>query len=198
MKKYKREKIENYEELEALENQEKKEKTKKKKERRFPKFHILDAVIIVLVLAIIAGIYFRYNVFDSLGNLKKQSEAYVTFSVDNIRENTDHYVHIDDEVYFKDDGKPFGTIMASSENSSRPLTIDLATKEFYEDGKVISIPYPSDTIIDASGRIKVKGVFDKNGSFLLNGSKYLAAGQKYVVCTEKVTLEITITGIEKP
>jgi len=197
-KREKIEKIENPEEIEKVENQEKKEKVKKSKERRFPKFHLLDAVIIILVLAIIAGIYFRYNVFDSLGNLKNQSEAHITFSVNDIRDTTELYVQIDDAVYFKSDGKPLGTIMGSSENSSRPLTINLATKDFYENGEVISVNYPSDTRINAEGRIKAKGVFGKDGSFMLNGSTYLSAGQKYVVCTEKVTLEITITGIEEP
>ena len=62
----------------------KKEKNTEKKARRFPKFYIIDAIIILLVIAISLGIYFRYSVFDILGNSKNQTEAVVTFSVKNI------------------------------------------------------------------------------------------------------------------
>ena len=76
---------------------EKKSKVDGVKERRFPKFHVLDAVIIILVIAIVAGVYFRYNVVDQLGNLKNQQEATVTFSVKNIKADTaKHYAHMDD------------------------------------------------------------------------------------------------------
>ena len=190
------------EKIEIVENNEgakKKEKVKKVKSRRFPKFQLLDVIIIIVVLAIIAGVYFRYNVFDTIGNLKAQSEAHITFSVNDIRDTTaELYINMGDEVYFKSDENKVGTIMEISENSDRPLNIAPANKDFYENGDVITVNYPSDTRINAEGKIKAKGIFGDDGSFMLNGSTYLSAGQKYVVCTEKVTLEITITGIEKP
>lgn len=173
------------------------EKVKQKKERRFPKFHVFDAIIIILVIAIVAGVIFRYSVFDMLGNLKNQSEAQVTFSVNNIKDTTEHYVSIDDKVYFKSDGNKFGTIMESVENSSRPLVTSPASQSFFEDGYAVTVNYPPETRINAEGKIKCQGVFGQDGSFMLNGSTYLSAGQKYVICTEKVTLEIMIMGIEK-
>lgn len=206
MRKDKREKIENIEGI-NLKKKEKKEKLKKNKERRFPKFHLLDVVIIILVLAIIAGIYFRYNVFDTLGNLKNQSEAHITFSVRDIRDTTELYIKIDDGVYFKEDGTHLGTIMPYTENSTMPLEVGFANESFLikdpkdelqQPGTLMEVQYPLDTRINASGKIKAKGIFGSDGSFMLNGSMYLSAGQKYTVCTEKVTLEITITGIEKP
>ena len=175
----------------------KREKNQQKKERRSPRFHILDAVIVILVIAIIAGVYFRYSVFDMLGNLKNQSEAQVTFSVKNIKDTTELYIKINDEVYFKSDGNKFGTVMEIAENSDRPLNITPAYEDFYEDGNAITVNYPSETRINAEGKIKCKGIFGQDGSFMLNGSTYLSAGQKYVVCTEKVTLEVTIVSIEK-
>ena len=190
------------EKIEIVENNEgakKKEKVKKVKSRRFPKFQLLDVIIIIVVLAIIAGVYFRYNVFDTIGNLKAQSEAHITFSVNDIRDTTaELYINMGDEVYFKSDKNNLGTIMEISENAELPLNITPASKDFYENGDVITVNYPPDTRVNAEGKIKAKGVFGDDGSFMLNGSMYLSAGQKYVVCTENVTLEITITGIEKP
>ena len=183
---------------------EKKSKVDGVKERRFPKFHVLDAFIIILVIAIVAGVYFRYNVVDQLGNLKNQQEATVTFSVKNIKADTaKHYVEIDDEVYFKSNGDKFGTIMRIEDNSEIALSTVPSSESFFkkdadsEKGTLIEVLYPPETRIDAEGKIKCKGVFSPNGSFALNGSTDLCAGKKYTVCTEKVTLEITILSVER-
>ena len=66
----------------------KKEKNSANRSRRFPKFYVIDFIIILLVVAISLGIYFRYSVFDILGNSKNQTEAVVTFSVKNIKNTT--------------------------------------------------------------------------------------------------------------
>jgi hypothetical protein len=86
--------------------------------------------------------------------------------------------------------------MESSDASSIPLTIAPSTQTFIENGSAITVTYPKDTRIDAIGRIKCEGKFSSDGAFLLNGVDYLSAGQTYVICTEKVTLEIMILGTE--
>ena len=175
-----------------------KEKAKQNKEKRLPKFHLLDVVIILLVIAVLVGIYFRYNVFDMIGNLQNQNEVNVTFSVENIQDTTRYYIDIGDAVYFKDDGKSFGTIMESAENSDRALSYTPATEKFLDQdsGGVISVNYPAGTRIDVEGKIKCKGSFSDDGSFLLGGSKYISPGQTVEICTERVTLIIKITAIE--
>ena len=46
-----------------------------------PKFKILDAVIILLIITSVLGIYFRYNVMDTLKNQKDMKEYVISFSV---------------------------------------------------------------------------------------------------------------------
>ena len=168
------------------------------KVKRFPKLYVLDVAIIILILAAILGIYFRYNVFDMIGNYKDQSEAQIVFSVKNIKDTTKSFIKINDEVYFKDDGSKFGSIMSGEENSNDALVgIVPASATFVENGNIITVADPSGTRIDASGRIKCKGTFGTDGSFKLNGLEYISAGQTKVICTELVTLEITILKIEK-
>ena len=53
------------------------------------------------------------------------------------------------------------------------------------------------SLIYGIGTIKCDCAVAENGSFLLGGSLYLATGQTYTVCTEKVTFDITITAIEE-
>ena len=175
----------------------KKVKNKKEKVRRFPKFYVLDVVIVLLIISVLLGIYFRYSVFDMFGNSKNQVEVEVSFSIKNINYTTGMHIDINDKVYFKSDASDFGVIMASTENSQRPLREIPAQQTVNKDGEFITIHYPADTRIDAEGKIKCKGTFANDGSFMLNGNKFIASGQTETVCTERVTVSVTITDIVK-
>ncbi len=172
------------------------------KKRSFPKIHVLDVVIVVLIIATVVGVYFRYNVFDTIGNLQNQNEAQITFVAKGIDFSPNNFIQPGDSVYFKNDGKNFGTMMASTETSQVAFITTPASESFITpDGKHITVPYPLDNALlaktNAEGKIKCSGTFSEDGSFLLGGSTYIAAGGIYVICTEKVTLEITINSIEK-
>ena len=164
--------------------------------KQFPKFGVLDVAIILLIISIIVGLAFRYNFFNTFVKFQNLDEFAVSYSVKNIQQTTESFISSGDAVYFKDSGKSFGTIMESSNNSNMPLSHSPSKHTFFENGDSIEVTYPPDTRIDATGRIKCEGKFSSDGAFLLNGSSYLSAGQTYVICTEKVTLEITIVDIE--
>ena len=169
-------------------------KVKKKKTRRI---HILDVLIVLLVLAVCVGLFFRQDVVDMFGIFSNLKDAEVTFSVKNVSNETLKYISIDDEVYFKADNTTFGTIMPSDESSNRAYAESFAFETFLINGvHNAEVHYPPNTRMDFKGRIQCRGYFADDGSFMLNGSKYLAAGQSMVICTEKVTLQITITGIK--
>ena len=179
-------------------NKEKKLKTSASKERKLPKFYVLDAVILLLIVAICLGVYFRYSVFDALGNSKKQVDVEVSFAIKNIQDTTTHYLDIGDEVYVKADGTTLGTLLASDDNSDMPLgNITPAAVTFFEGGESFIVNYPSETRVDAEGRLLCKGLFSQDGSFMLNGNEYLSAGQTVTVCTERVTVEIIVLDIKE-
>lgn len=181
-----------------MKNKIKKEKTGGEKVRRFPRFYVLDAVIILLIVAVILGIYFRYSIFDMFGNSRNQVDVEVSFSIKNIKDTTSHYIDIGDSVYVKGEGTQMGVLLASDDNSDMPLgNIAPASATFVKNGEVINVNYPSETRIDAEGRLLCKGIFAQDGAFMLNGDQYLSAGQVLTVCTEKVTVEITVLNIEK-
>lgn len=178
-------------------NQTEQDVASKEKSKKMPRFGLLDAVIVIVVIAIIAGVAFRYNLFSVFNGLKNLKECVVTFSVTDIESTTPQlFINSGDAVYFKNTGKEFGTIMDSSEVSNIPLIISPASKTFIKDGKAITVNYPPNTRVDAQGRIKCEGEFLADGTFLLNGTDFISAGQTYVICTEKVTLEITILNTE--
>ena len=171
------------------------ESVKQVKQKKSRRIHILDVTIVLLIIAICVGLFFRQEVVDMFGNFRNLEEAEVSFSVKNISDKTRYNIYIGDEVYFKTDRNVFGTIMETSENSEIALIVVPASETFVENGTSITVNYPPETRINANGKIKCKGYFAEDGSFMINGSTYIAAGQSMVVCTEKVTLQINITGI---
>ena len=86
--------------------------------------------------------------------------------------------------------------MSESENVNA-LSITPAVKHFTDsEGKVVEVFYPSDTRIDAKGRIECMGYYNDKGGFTVDGRKYLAPGQSVDVQTELVTVTVTITSID--
>ena len=166
------------------------------KVRKFPRFGILDAIIILLVIAVSVRIAFRYNMFQTITQLQDLKEYTVSFSISNIEYTTPNYLNENDNVYFENSGEEFGKITKSSDVSNMILSVTPAKQSFVENGKVIDVTYPENTRIDANGRIICKGKISSDGSFLLNGNKYIAAGESHIICTETVTLQIKILSID--
>lgn len=190
----------NLSEAEAMQSKDS-SKLKTEKKHKFPKFGVLDAVIILLVIVICAGIYFRYSFFDTLDSSKNLKECYVTFKTDKVTTAVTRELEIDDVVYFKSSGETFGTLTVSSEEIAIVIQEQPATATVFKDGKTYAdVQYPQgmeNSLIYGIGTIKCDCAVAENGSFLLGGSLYLAPGQTYTVCTEKVTFDITITAIEE-
>ena len=170
------------------------------KTRRFPKFGVLDAVIILLVIAIVVGIYFRYSFFDTLNSMKNMKECYVTFKTDKITTSVSREMNDGDAIYFKSNGNSFGNLAIKSEEITMVIQEQPATSTVFKDGKTYpDVQYPQgmdDSLIYGIGNIKCSCSVSEDGSFLLNGTTYISPGQTYTVCTEKVTVNITITDIE--
>ena len=170
--------------------------TKEKKVRSGPRFRALDAVIILLVLTAVIGVYLRYNHLDIFTGDQNLSEHTVSFVVKDIRYTTEYYVSVGDTVYFADDGEEFGTLLGASDGLNNALPPSPATKTVVtEDGRAVEVYYPSETRIDSEGRLSCMGSYTEDGGFLVNGSRYLSAGQSVTVHTELVTFTLQITDI---
>ena len=160
-------------------------------------FNVIDALIIILLIAVVLGVYFRFNVVESL-KAEEKTEAYtVSFSVENIRYTTPSYVSVGDAVYFADTGEVFGVLISESENQS-VLSITPSSEIFIDSaGNVKEVFHEEETRIDARGRIECRGIYTEEGGFCIDGTRYIAPGQTVEINTELVTLVITVTSIDK-
>ncbi len=172
---------------------------KVKKEKKTPGFKVLDVVIILLVVLAIVGVYFRYNSLESIENKMNMKDYTVSFVIDNIRYTTPDHVHVGDQVYFSDSGERMGTLIAESDDMENiALKCTLASEYFANDeGEMVEVNYPQDTRVRAEGKMICRGSYTEEGTFLVEGSTYLAAGKVIAVQTETVTVSIRIKNIQE-
>ncbi len=165
-----------------------------------PRFKILDAVIILLIITSVVGIYFRYNVFESLKNQKDIKEYVVSFSVQNIRRSTTNYLDIDDVVYYEEDGEKLGELIGYAAESFNALRPTPASEYFVDqNGNTVQVFYPNsesmDARVDVEGKLLCEGTYSDESGFLVNGTRYLAPGQTVEIYTEMVSLTMTVKEI---
>ena len=162
------------------------------------RFKALDFVIIILILAAIVGVYFRYNILDTLTGNPNQKDHIVSFKINDIIYSTENYINIGDKVYYNSNsGEEIGKLIEASEDVKNALLAVPAVTSFIPDGEnlVKEASYPEDTRIDASGRMLCRGTYSIESGFLLNGRDHLSTGDKISVKTDLVTVEIVITDI---
>lgn len=161
-----------------------------------PRFGILDAVIILLAIVIIVGIYFRYSIVEWLSNSSDLKEYTVTYTIDDIRYTTPNYINIGDKAYFAESGEELGTLINVSENMGA-LSITPASQFFTDSkGNIVEVFYPnSESRVSAIGKLTCMGRYSEDGSFLVNGSSFIASGQYVAVKTAYATVTIRIDEI---
>ncbi len=172
---------------------------KQKKSKKSPGIKVLDVVIILMVLLVIVGIFFRYNTLDFLENNLNKKNYTISFSIENIRYTTPDHMMVGDGVYFADSGELMGTLIAPSEDMKNIALKCTATSQYFtnEKGESVEVIYPAESRVDAEGKMICEGLYTSDGTFLLNGTTYLAAGKTVNVKTEKVTVTITVDKIEE-
>lgn len=169
---------------------------RKEKAVKGPRFGILDFVIILLIIIAVVGVYFRYNIINFFEDAQNIKEYNVSFSIKNIRRNTENFINIGDKVYFVSNGEDFGTLTNVEENMGA-LKPKMSTETFTNSkGEMIDVAYPDNqSRIDAEGRMICSGRYSDDGGFLVNGSTYVAPGQYIDVKTEYVTVTIRVDEI---
>ena len=172
----------------------KKHETKEKK--LAPRFSVLDVVIILLVILSVVGIYFRYNIVDLVSSARNLQSFTVSYTIENMRSTTTECMDVGDKIYFADDGELLGSFISGLDNSglfssNAPATHSLTKSN----GETINVPYPDSSRVDVQGRFVCEGRYSDDGSFLVNGVRYMSEGEFVNVRTERVTVTLRIYDI---
>lgn len=161
------------------------------------KFGVLDVAIVLIVLASVIGIYFRFNLIETLNQNANTKNVIIFYNIDNVRYTTPNYINVDDKVYFSSTGELLGTVINASEEMSNALNVAPSSEDFFDDGEYVEVFFPnSESRVDANGRLSCKGAYNDDRGLLINGSTHISAGQTISVKTELASFVITITSIE--
>ena len=160
------------------------------------KFKALDVVILVLILMAVVGVYFRYNILDTLTGSKNLKDYVISFEISNVQYKTEDYINIGDKVYYNN-GDELGTLIEASDNTKNALIVYPTIVDYVPEGATLAeeLSYPENTRIDAEGRIKCRGSYSNENGFLLKGKSPVSVGDTLLIKTELVTVQITVTGI---
>ena len=158
---------------------------------------VIDYFIIVALVACVVGAALRYfAVGDSIFNSKNEIGEYtLTFKVTDIRNSSaQNYFKAGTVFYLEDSDLMLGTL---GEN----IIVNDAEKVYYLlDGTAVSVKnnLTGDQYrVDVEGEFKVKGTMSEDGSFMLDGNRYLASGSSVNVYSKYISVTLTVTGITK-
>ena len=160
------------------------------------KFKALDVVILILILTAVIGVYFRYNILDTITGSKNLKEYVISYEINNVQYKTKDYLSIGDTVYYNN-GEELGTLIAADKNVTQAITHKPTVINYVPNGSTIAkeLSYPDNTRIDASGRLQCKGSYSSDSGFLHNGNSPISVGDIISVNTELVTVQIKVTNI---
>lgn len=102
-------------------------------------------------------------------------------------------------MYFSDSGKKFGVLEANdASESGSALAVSAANVLIRDDsGNYVSVSYPDEALVDATGAVLSSGYYDASGSFLLDGKIHVTPGETIRVRTELADFTLVVTEIEK-
>lgn len=157
--------------------------------------NVLDLFILLLLVASIIGIGYRYYTKTHPARADMLTDAEISFEIKSAVFTLPSYVKAGDVLYFED-GTVFGTVMDNStEEENTALYVTPATVlTTDENGNYIRITYPDSSRVDCMGKLRCTGVFEEDGAFLLDGTRYITGGTALTVHTETASFVLNVTS----
>lgn len=157
--------------------------------------NILDLLILLVLLACLVGIGYRYYTSSGQSQSRSFREAEISFEIKDAVFTLPSYVQAGDQVRLES-GALLGTLQdnnaADGATALYVSAASLITTD--EDGNYIRITYPDSSRVDCLGSLLCRGVFEEDGSFLLEGNTYLTPGSTYRVHTETAAFTLVVTA----
>ena len=153
------------------------------------RFNAIDLVILILIIGCLAGLALRYQLINVIRSEGDSTSAIVSFYLSDIRFTSEDYFNEGDVFYLASEKEEFGVLEAG-------FTFEPAAEyNMTRDGvyvKTSSVNGRSDMY----GSLRAKGTFTPDGEFLLNGTKYIAAGSELSVYSSNIEINIILTDVK--
>ena len=154
--------------------------------KTMPKFNMIDVLIILVLLAALFGIALRFDLADKIGLQAQTDEAEVYLLIEDIQEASLEYFVPGENLYIELQDLLFGEITE---------VVDVRPAIKYNavfTGEIMKSEAPGR--IDVVLSVRSKGRMSDEG-FMINGIYYTAAGRSYLVHTNKLEVNVLVTGL---
>lgn len=158
---------------------------------------ILDVFIIIIALLVIVSIVVRFiSTRNSDQSEKSVLDDYiVTFKIMNIKDSSaKNYFESGTNFYLDSDKSYFGTLREG-------ITVNDSVRYVYlHDGRVVKSQNNATGDlyrVDVEGSFSVKGLYDENGKFLVNGNNYISDNMEVKIFSKYLSVVILVTDISK-
>ena len=157
--------------------------------------NVLDLLILLILIACILGIGYRYYTLSGQSQARSFTDATVSFEIKGAIFTLPTYVQPGDEIRLEN-GNVLGTVRDNNTaDDATALYVSAASViTTDEDGNYIRISYPDSSRVDCLGSMSCRGIFEEDGSFLLDGVTYLTPGSAYRVHTETASFTLVVTA----
>lgn len=152
------------------------------------RFNAIDLVIIILVVGCIAGLALRYQLINVIHSQSESNGANVSFYLSNIRSSSENYFNEGDTFFLANEDVKLGELLSGFRFEPA------AQYNMRSDGTYVKTAAVNGRS-DMFGTLKADGRFADSGEFLLNGTKYIAAGSELAIYSKNVEVTVIITDV---
>lgn len=149
------------------------------------KIGVIDVVIIVAVLAIILTSVLRYTLDEGLFT-QNDTACSISFRVSSVRYNTYDMLEENEKVFLSD----FELLGTLSSLSITPAVFYAENDE----GELISVHYPENTLVDISGEILCE-LSVSGGRYTAADGTHVCAGAELELHTDTVDMTVVVTKV---
>lgn len=152
------------------------------------RFSLIDFLLVLVILGALVSIFMRSEIIRLIGADQNRQTAEISFLVEGVSPGVFDYLNDGDT--FTDDTHEclLGAVTGA------PTKMPAEIYETALDGTIHKLN--SEEKIDIRGKLEAVGTFSEEG-FLLGGIYYLAPGSEITVHSERLTLTMLVTAIEK-
>ena len=158
--------------------------------------NVLDFLILLVLLVAVVAIGYRYYSKGKPSRSDVMTTTEVSFEIQNAVFTLPSYVKAGDILYL-DDGTVFGTVVdnSSGDDNSALYVMPATVITTDENGNPVRTTYPDSSRVDAQGKLHCVGVMEEDGTFLLDGVRYITPGSAILVYTETASFYLIVTGL---
>lgn len=154
------------------------------------RFNVIDIILVLVIILAVGGIFIRSGIGEKITVSSRSEEVEIRFLALNLDHAAGDAFIEGDSVYLNSTGKKIGNLASEKTIVPAEKLITLS------DGSIIKTESYDARNIDVRGGVLVSGVFNEDGSFMLDGNTCLVPGMTLSFHTDNIIVSTIITEIK--